>query len=314
MSRRIHIVPDVHGRPFWKDVLTASGDNPVVFLGDYLDAYPNDVIFHDLTKEGIIASFEDIIRFKQENSGRVTLLLGNHDCEYMYGRDVCDCRTDNDHYDEIQALFRTNKDLFQVAAEFFLRGRRFVFTHAGIHPEWMDRHVPGWTIENMVAELNELNRQALATDFPEETDFARALAEADPERGGTDDFASPIWADAERLNAGHHLADIVQVVGHTGIPPGDPVITKDVLYTDCRQVLTLSERGVLRTLDRRKCVSRDRDPFDPELPDWRDRELFNLDCFERPYCRSCGSRNIYIRAGMMADHWYCTDCGKDQIL
>lgn len=314
MSRRIYIVPDVHGRPFWKDVLAASGNNPVVFLGDYLDAYPRDVIYHDLTKESVIASFEDIIRFKQENPGRVTLLLGNHDCEYLYGREVCDCRTDNDHYDEIQALFRTNKDLFRLAAEFILCGKRYVFTHAGIHPEWMDRHVPGWAIENMVAKLNELNRQALATEYPEETAFANALAETDPERGGTADFASPIWADAERIHAGQPLADVIQVVGHTGIPIGRPVITDNVLYTDCRQVLTLSERGVLRTLDGKKCVNWERDPFDPELPDWRDRELFNLDCFERPYCRSCGSRNIYIRAGMMADHWYCTDCGKDQIL
>ena len=307
---KITIISDVHGRSYWRKAVKNIDEVPAVFLGDYLDPYPGEGI----SKAEALEGFRDILALKKAHPERVTLLLGNHDCEYLYGREVCDCRTDNANYDEIQSLFRENKELFQLAAQSVLRGKRYVFVHAGIHAEWMERHVPGWTIGNMVSKLNELHRQAMATENPEVTAFAQALAEADSERGGFSDFGSPIWADAERINAGYQLTDIIQVVGHTGISMGRPVITGNVLYTDCRQALTLSERGVLRTLDGKICRNLYRDPFNPERPEWEKWQLFDLDSFDRPFCRSCGSRNIHIRAGMMVDHWYCLDCGKDQVL
>ena len=51
--------------------------------------------------------------FKKSNPERVVLLLGNHDCEYMYSRNVCDCRSDRKNYDIIQSLFRDNWKLFR---------------------------------------------------------------------------------------------------------------------------------------------------------------------------------------------------------
>lgn len=311
--KKVIIIPDVHGRTFWRDAVKATDGAPVVFLGDYLDPYPMEGI----GRNEALAGFRDILELKKARPQSVTLLLGNHDCEYLYGREVCDVRTDNEHYDEIQALFRENKCLFQMATEFRMRGRHYVFTHAGVHREWMDRHVKGWNNWDMVEKLNGLNRKALTKEYPEVTAFALALAEADSERGGNADFGSPIWTDAERLHFSSQqsrLDGIIQVVGHTATHVYGPVITDSVIYADCGQALTLSERGVLRTLDGKRCTNLYSDPFDPEVPEWDDWEMFNLDSFERPYCRSCGSRNIYIRAGMMRDHWYCRDCGKDQVL
>ena len=35
------LVPDIHGRDFWK-VVKSYKDNTIVFLGDYLDPYINE--------------------------------------------------------------------------------------------------------------------------------------------------------------------------------------------------------------------------------------------------------------------------------
>lgn len=308
--KRITIIPDVHGRPFWRAAADACEDGPVVFLGDYLDPY----YFEGVTLEDALAGFREILALKQSRPDKVTLLLGNHDCGYLYGRSLCYFRTGDARYDDIRTLFRENKDLFQLAAEFRMRGKRYVFTHAGILRGWMDLHVPGWDERNMVDMLNRLNRDALSLVYPEESSFAMALSEADPERGGTAEFGgSPVWADAERLHVAEPIAGVVQVVGHTATQ-FDPVLTQDVIFTDCKKVLTLSERGVLRTLDGKKCSNHYKDPFNPDLVDWDDWKRFHIDCFNRPYCRCCGSRNIFIRAGIMADHYYCRDCENDQIL
>ena len=68
----IVIVPDVHGRDFWKKVLNTEADK-IIFLGDYLDHYPDES-----TNEHDIENFKEIIQFKKDNSDKVTLLLGNH--------------------------------------------------------------------------------------------------------------------------------------------------------------------------------------------------------------------------------------------
>ena len=36
---KITIIPDFHGRPFWRDAVKDVADTPIVFLGDYLDLW-----------------------------------------------------------------------------------------------------------------------------------------------------------------------------------------------------------------------------------------------------------------------------------
>ena len=40
---RIIVVPDVHGRTFWREVLNNTKDK-IVFLGDYLDPYKYEAL------------------------------------------------------------------------------------------------------------------------------------------------------------------------------------------------------------------------------------------------------------------------------
>jgi predicted MPP superfamily phosphohydrolase len=74
---KILILPDIHGRPFWKDAVEKHFDecDKIVFLGDYLDAYPNE----EITRKQEKNNFSEIISFKEKNADKVVLLLGNHD-------------------------------------------------------------------------------------------------------------------------------------------------------------------------------------------------------------------------------------------
>jgi len=77
---KVLIIPDVHGREFWrepvKEVLEKT-DVRIVFLGDYLDSYPWD-FDHNHYQQQAIDVFNEIINLKKENRDRVNLLLGNH--------------------------------------------------------------------------------------------------------------------------------------------------------------------------------------------------------------------------------------------
>lgn len=315
------IIPDVHGRDFWKKpVYENIANEHVVFLGDFLDPYPPSIYdlndsTEPITSESCIENFRAIIQLKKDVPDRVTLLLGNHDCEYLYGTNVCDCRCDHKNYELIQNLFRENKGHFQMATESYRGGKHFVFSHAGICVGWMDRHVKGWTVENMVEQLNQLNTQALRAEFPEETAFAKALSERDQWRGGNGEQASPVWIDAESLNDGYQINDVIQVVGHTAVWFDDePVITRNVIYADCKKALRLGPKGGLRYIDGKKCVNKEPDPFHPRPSKYEAAKSFDIDWFQRPFCRECGSHDVYIRSGMFVDHWYCNKCGKDALM
>lgn len=70
------IIPDCHGRNFWKKAVEENIDkvDKVIFLGDYLDPYP----WEGITRKEAISNFQEVIEFKRGSPEKVTLLLGNH--------------------------------------------------------------------------------------------------------------------------------------------------------------------------------------------------------------------------------------------
>ena len=62
-KEKIYIVPDVHGRIFWKKLKRKARFNKIVFLGDYLDPYPHEFATGDVDKERkrAIDNFQEII-------------------------------------------------------------------------------------------------------------------------------------------------------------------------------------------------------------------------------------------------------------
>lgn len=78
---KVLIIPDVHGREFWREPVKEVLENTdarIIFLGDYLDCYPYEFSANDNYREHAIGNFNEIINLKKENKNRVNLLLGNH--------------------------------------------------------------------------------------------------------------------------------------------------------------------------------------------------------------------------------------------
>lgn len=140
MLKKILVVPDVHGRIFWKEPVARYIDSvdKVVFLGDYLDPYHEE----DGMADDIFENLLEIVELKRKNMGKVVLLKGNHDQHYYSElfRDLAGgTRMDKLNWGKYHAFFCKNEGLFQLACLEDVKGRPFVFSHAGMTVYWLHK-------------------------------------------------------------------------------------------------------------------------------------------------------------------------------
>ncbi|WP_247233547.1 metallophosphoesterase [Telluribacter sp. SYSU D00476] len=193
-------IGDIHGRDVWKEIIGTRADQ-VVFIGDYVDSRG------EVEASDIVRNFKEIIQFKQDLPDRVTLLLGNHDIQYLYypGYRCSGFRADlQPTYTDI---FTRHADLFNVAYQY----QNYLFTHAGVSEGWcrshfrlFDRYRSGYaTFADM---LNALHRSA----------DNHILFDVGTTRGGLQPYGGPVWADKSETEA-DYLDGYHQVVGHSRV-------------------------------------------------------------------------------------------------
>lgn len=244
---KILIIPDVHGREFWREpvmkVLNET-DARVVFLGDYLDPYPWD-FDHNHYKETAIEVFKEIIGLKKEYNNRITLLIGNHDCGYRFDLKICDCRTDYHNFETISTLFHENKDLFQLADEAYIGDKHFIFSHAGIHKGYVEFAFP-----DEFETINEKNVVDYFNNayFTEEPRVINSLGMYDVYRGwGGYDYGSIVWADIHSWLKDDFDGYGYTVVGHTQLEHGcGGIIEENVADLDSAEAFIINELGELK--------------------------------------------------------------------
>lgn len=229
----ILIIPDIHGRNFWKKAVEENKDkvDKIIFLGDYLDPYPWDGI----TRKEAISNFQEIIDFKSENRDKVVLFVGNHDLAYIDKKNyLVRSRYDSSNAHHIEEMFRSHRSFFQLAHEELIGDKRYLFTHAGLQRKWYEKH------EKLIGELtiNGLNH---LLNIPE---GIRALCEASWARGGWNQFGSIVWNDV--TDCGSHVNDELpwdrQVFGHSQ-QEEHPIITDTHVCLDCRKAFILNDDG-----------------------------------------------------------------------
>lgn len=236
----ILIIPDVHGRTFWREAVEKYPQLPTIFLGDYLDPFPNEKIL----PMQALAEFEQILQFKRGNSDRVTLLLGNHDIHYLVAG-KCAGRKDVKNHVRIRDLFRQHLQDFQLCKFLSLRGKQFLFSHAGIIRGWFSRYFPEINLENTEEIAAVLNSQ-LQTDERFMKFMREGLADISLYRGGKHLYGSIIWADMEEhQEEGSHLPNVYQIFGHTQ-QYANPVIERCFANLDCRKAFMLLEDGIIK--------------------------------------------------------------------
>jgi hypothetical protein len=200
----IIIIPDVHGRPFWRKAVMDNPEDDYLFLGDYLDPYP----FDEIDGREAFCGLEDILALWRKHPDKVTLLLGNHDLHYLH-YELKGSRYDMLHAGRNAKFFRQHEEAFRLAYERTVGGQRFLFTHAGVGKKWIDGLVPEAPEELITAAfLNDCYRKVPA--------FINALADVSYYRGGARQYGSCVWADLqEQGELSNQLTSVVQVFGHT---------------------------------------------------------------------------------------------------
>ena len=269
MKHKLIIIPDIHGRGFWRDAVPfVEQGAPAVFLGDYTDPYA----YEGITVENAVANFLNLLDFARQHSDRVTLLLGNHDLSY-FGHNKDHWYVGADRYSNQWAaswrwLFNDNADLFALCTLRTVRGRRYLLTHAGVHPEWTEALKTFNDIDRtdlvVVAErLESMFQESLHSST--QTDLMMSLSMVGNRRGGIYLAGSPVWADCHEFDDVEYPG-VAQIFGHSQqvtihstesgveIIPGKARVRHNNYCIDCHRCFFLDGNGQLRYLDNNEKV------------------------------------------------------------
>lgn len=202
------IVPDIHGREFWKDAVEKSSNLTTIFLGDYHDPYP----YERISRNASLENFKEILNYARRHEN-VTLLLGNHDLQYIFDP-LTSSRFDFHNFRTLRRMFMNNLDLFRLVELRDISGKKVLFSHAPVIPGWLEEVGIVGNIADIVDILNQLVAQ-LGTSLECRDDAERKLWRISFHRGGQCNYGSPIWADDCEIE-GNLLPDVVyEIFGHT---------------------------------------------------------------------------------------------------
>ena len=233
---KIAVVPDVHGKSFWKIAKEKIDSvDEVIFLGDYLDAYTFKILAN---REIELNNFLEILNFKKEYPEKVVLLLGNHDIGYLL-RLGCSRQTYGEMFDIYQQHFEENITLFQMTEYVQLNDEKICFSHAGVLRKWVEKVMQKLDLDNLSSKLAILdgifNFLIQKYKEPEYESFLKwALWLVGPARGGFDgSCGSIVWADSTEWEGEENFfgTEITQVIGHNRLS-SSMILTNGVKCVD----------------------------------------------------------------------------------
>lgn len=193
---KIIVIPDVHCRNFYKPVLNIK-DCQIIFLGDYMDPYLED----GFSNENGINNLHEIIDFARNNSN-VHLLVGNHDCSWIWSRLGWE-RTPIKYYDELHNIYRSNIDLFKP----FIKFDNTLFLHAGISKGWLN----SLNVDNILDYIDKEFKLELEHEL--HPNLNSPIFNIGYIRGGYSRYGGPFWSDIREME--NPFEDVIQIFSHT---------------------------------------------------------------------------------------------------
>lgn len=235
-NNNIIMIPDVHGRAFWRDAVKSREGERIIFLGDYIDPY---TAYEGVSAKEALAGFMDIIELKKQHPDNITLLLGNHDMGYLDNA-ICITRHDWNKHQYIKSLLLENIGLFDICVSTQLAGYDVLISHAGFHQEWIDKYQEHFSEYDFNPDV--LNR--MLHDESSRPMLYRMLCDTSRHRGGDDRAGSPIWADIYEFKSPDACPeDIYQIVGHTLQYDEIPLRQGNVACIDCRKAFEIDDES-----------------------------------------------------------------------
>lgn len=196
---KLLVIADLHGLSIWESLIKEHKPDKVVFLGDYVDSFT-------ISDEDIVKNLQNIIEYKKNNPNTTTLLLGNHDIQYLWEGNRCSGYRKS--YSEwVWALFKDNLELFKIIHKEWY----YLFSHAGVTNWWW------WQNEDMFNDMFPDGWVSDITDFNDvffKSHYQDRFFQVGKTRWGTRKYWGPFWADKWELIVDYILW-YTQVVGHT---------------------------------------------------------------------------------------------------
>jgi len=277
---QILIIPDVHGRKFWKEAINKfpKQEYPnlqIIFLGDYLDPYP----FENISQEEAFDNFIEILNLSIIDN-RITYLIGNHDWHYFVNLDTC--RIDKAREKDIEAMFKDNISKFRLTYTLELNGCKYLFSHAGITQKWLNdisamaaqeynewnpgepgttNYVDPETDEDYkwigeLSQIKDTNNFELLEKCLQNYDnnfYTCPISMISRERGGWYPHGSLIWADIQEHLNQQPLDDYYQIFAHSLSYPNyqqfDYEINDNWAMLDASQAFIIDQENNIKPIE-----------------------------------------------------------------
>lgn len=244
------VLPDVHGRKFWRQAIANNAEkvDKIIFLGDYLDPYPEEIqmapelmecnSFYD--SQNLLKMLEDIVSLKKNEPDKYVLLTGNHTDSYIWSKFSAATRTDYKNWEKYHKFFSENLEYFNLV----WTENDVIFSHAGISEGWANRvweklEFPKDELSS-VMEISVMFQDTPLLEFNK--DYIEVIGDISHYRGGDMFYGSCEWADLrEHIDMKSSATEIIpkgengiyQVFGHTQLK--SPLINDKWACLDCRK-------------------------------------------------------------------------------
>lgn len=220
---KILVIPDVHGRSFWKEPCDNWKDR-IVFLGDYHDPY-GEYVDGEPNKAESLTNLRELAAFVENRRkiSDVICLLGNHDLSYFNGNGKC--RFDYWQQKEVKELISSlSPQLYYIYEDLTTEvPNKYLFSHAGITKNWLD-------CNNL--ELKDLDNIDITNLSP--------LDQIPYSRSGNNIYGSCVWNSLEDFQIQTPYKDYYQIFGHTWGDRTKPLITDKYAMLDCCKPFVLN--------------------------------------------------------------------------
>lgn len=247
---KVLVIGDIHGRKFWREVVSNNIEkvDKVVFLGDYLDPYADEIESNSELMEckyfgdakNMLLMLHDIVSLKKTNPDKFVLLTGNHTDSYIWSKFSAATRTDYKNWEKYHKFFLENLEYFNLV---FTSGTT-IFSHAGISQGWANKT---WeTLEFPENEMSSVMEIAICLEDTPLSEFnkyyIKRISDISRYRGGDMFYGSCEWADLrEHVDVEKSIIEVIpkgedgvyQIFGHTQLK--NPIINEKWACLDCRK-------------------------------------------------------------------------------
>lgn len=248
---KILVIGDIHGRKFWRETIhnNLHRVDKVIFLGDYLDPYNDEIHDNYLTKsmecerfedsQNLLKMLNDIVLLKKNEPNKYILLTGNHTDSYIWSKFHAATRTDYKNWELYHKFFSQNLEFFNLVWV----EDNVIFSHAGITDGWARKvwekfRYPESAYKSIMDVALALHDIPL-TNVNDE--YIQLISDISYYRWGYSDYGSCEWADIkEHVNMSNTKVfdpigedEIYQVFGHTQLKK--PLINERWACLDCRK-------------------------------------------------------------------------------